>query len=171
MREDPTETTVSGPVILPEPEGLPVPKLWAEEPLQAIKPVIKPVIPEKYLDEKTIFHLNPSGRFVIGGHMVMLGLPEGRSSLTLMEAGELMEVVPSLARIPPRWIVAEPTLCGRRQRALWLRALPAAALFRYLMPSECRSHCPCLWTLMAPARSQTRRSWRLSRRISISGPA
>ncbi|KAJ6400906.1 hypothetical protein OIU84_016348 [Salix udensis] len=25
--------------------------------------VIKPVIPEKYLDEKTIFHLNPSGRF------------------------------------------------------------------------------------------------------------
>ncbi|OMO99103.1 S-adenosylmethionine synthetase [Corchorus capsularis] len=29
--------------------------------------VIKPVIPEKYLDEKTIFHLNPSGRFVIGG--------------------------------------------------------------------------------------------------------
>ncbi|KAK1365058.1 hypothetical protein POM88_040619 [Heracleum sosnowskyi] len=29
--------------------------------------VIKPVVPEKYLDEKTIFHLNPSGRFVIGG--------------------------------------------------------------------------------------------------------
>ncbi|XVE73515.1 hypothetical protein DITRI_Ditri11bG0124400 [Diplodiscus trichospermus] len=29
--------------------------------------VIRPVIPEKYLDEKTIFHLNPSGRFVIGG--------------------------------------------------------------------------------------------------------
>ncbi|KAI3931233.1 hypothetical protein MKX01_040150 [Papaver californicum] len=29
--------------------------------------VIKPVIPEKYLDERTIFHLNPSGRFVIGG--------------------------------------------------------------------------------------------------------
>ncbi|CAK9880079.1 unnamed protein product [Sphagnum jensenii] len=25
--------------------------------------VIKPVIPEKYLDENTIFHLNPSGRF------------------------------------------------------------------------------------------------------------
>ncbi|KAJ1439221.1 S-adenosylmethionine synthetase, central domain [Sesbania bispinosa] len=29
--------------------------------------VIKPVIPEKYLDEKTIFHLNPSDRFMIGG--------------------------------------------------------------------------------------------------------
>ena len=37
--------------------------------------VIKPVIPEKYLDENTIFHLNPSGRFVIGG-------PHGDAGLT-----------------------------------------------------------------------------------------
>ncbi|KAH7302428.1 hypothetical protein KP509_23G072300 [Ceratopteris richardii] len=37
--------------------------------------VIKPVIREKYLDEKTIFHLNPSGRFVIGG-------PHGDAGLT-----------------------------------------------------------------------------------------
>ncbi|KAL5563631.1 hypothetical protein UlMin_033378 [Ulmus minor] len=29
--------------------------------------VIKPMIPAKYLDDKTIFHLNPSDRFVIGG--------------------------------------------------------------------------------------------------------
>jgi len=37
--------------------------------------VIKPVIPEKYLDNETIFHLNPSGRFVIGG-------PQGDAGLT-----------------------------------------------------------------------------------------
>lgn len=37
--------------------------------------VIKPVVPEKYLDDKTIFHLNPSGRFVIGG-------PHGDAGLT-----------------------------------------------------------------------------------------
>lgn len=29
--------------------------------------VIKAVIPAKYLDDRTIYHLNPSGRFVIGG--------------------------------------------------------------------------------------------------------
>eukprot|EP00985_Skeletonema_marinoi_P024335 scaffold16836_cov111-Skeletonema_marinoi.AAC.2 len=29
--------------------------------------VVKPVVPEKYLDDKTIYHMNPSGRFVIGG--------------------------------------------------------------------------------------------------------
>ena len=33
------------------------------------------MVPEKYLDEKTIFHLNPSGRFVIGG-------PHGDAGLT-----------------------------------------------------------------------------------------
>lgn len=37
--------------------------------------VIKVVVPAKYLDDKTIFHLNPSGRFVIGG-------PHGDAGLT-----------------------------------------------------------------------------------------
>lgn len=37
--------------------------------------VIKPVIPANYLDDKTIYHLNPSGRFVIGG-------PHGDAGLT-----------------------------------------------------------------------------------------
>ena len=37
--------------------------------------VIKPVVPEKFLDEQTVYHLNPSGRFVIGG-------PDGDAGLT-----------------------------------------------------------------------------------------
>jgi len=37
--------------------------------------VIKPVIPAKYLTDKTVYHLNPSGRFVIGG-------PHGDAGLT-----------------------------------------------------------------------------------------
>ncbi|GAM25240.1 hypothetical protein SAMD00019534_084150 [Acytostelium subglobosum LB1] len=37
--------------------------------------VIKAVIPAKYLDDRTIYHLNPSGRFVIGG-------PQGDAGLT-----------------------------------------------------------------------------------------
>ena len=32
--------------------------------------VIKPVIPAKLMDSRTIFHLNPSGKFIIGGPMV-----------------------------------------------------------------------------------------------------
>lgn len=37
--------------------------------------VIQKVVPEKYLDDKTIYHLNPSGRFCIGG-------PHGDAGLT-----------------------------------------------------------------------------------------
>jgi len=37
--------------------------------------VIKPVVPEKYLKKETVYHLNPSGRFVIGG-------PHGDAGLT-----------------------------------------------------------------------------------------
>ncbi|CAH1770882.1 5610_t:CDS:2, partial [Entrophospora sp. SA101] len=29
--------------------------------------VIKPIIPAKYLTEKTVYHLQPSGKFIIGG--------------------------------------------------------------------------------------------------------
>jgi len=32
--------------------------------------VIKAVIPRQYLDEKTVYHLQPSGKFVIGGPQV-----------------------------------------------------------------------------------------------------
>lgn len=32
--------------------------------------VIKAVVPPKYLDDDTIYHLQPSGRFVIGGPQV-----------------------------------------------------------------------------------------------------
>ena len=32
--------------------------------------VIKTVVPAKYLDENTVYHLQPSGRFVIGGPQV-----------------------------------------------------------------------------------------------------
>jgi S-adenosylmethionine synthetase len=40
-----------------------------------IETIIKPTIPSKYLDDKTIYHLQPSGRFVIGG-------PQGDAGLT-----------------------------------------------------------------------------------------
>ncbi|XP_023219150.1 S-adenosylmethionine synthase-like [Centruroides sculpturatus] len=41
---------------------------------EIMKKVIRTVIPKKYLDEKTIFHINPCGNFVIGGPMGDAGL-------------------------------------------------------------------------------------------------
>ncbi|XP_043912664.1 S-adenosylmethionine synthase [Protopterus annectens] len=40
-----------------------------------LEEVVKSVVPAKYLDEKTIYHLQPSGRFVIGG-------PQGDAGVT-----------------------------------------------------------------------------------------
>ncbi len=35
-------------------------------------PFFQNVIPEKYLDAKTVYHLQPSGLFVIGGPQVLV---------------------------------------------------------------------------------------------------
>ena len=40
-----------------------------------IEKVIKPVVPEELLDSNTIYHINPTGRFVVGG-------PQGDTGLT-----------------------------------------------------------------------------------------
>jgi S-adenosylmethionine synthetase len=32
-----------------------------------IEKIVRPVIPAKYLDENTVYHINPTGRFVRGG--------------------------------------------------------------------------------------------------------
>ncbi len=39
-----------------------------------IDEVIRPVIPSKYLDEETIYHINPTGRFVVGGPQADTGV-------------------------------------------------------------------------------------------------
>merc|ERR1711918_238549 len=40
-----------------------------------LEEVVKKVVPAQYLDENTVYHLNPSGRFIIGG-------PHGDAGLT-----------------------------------------------------------------------------------------
>jgi S-adenosylmethionine synthetase len=42
---------------------------------QVIEHIIKPVMPKRLLDKRTVFHINPTGRFVIGG-------PHGDCGLT-----------------------------------------------------------------------------------------
>jgi S-adenosylmethionine synthetase len=52
-------------------EGIPYAKIKKE----IVDKVIKPVIPKRFLDKKTIYHVNPTGRFVMGG-------PAGDTGLT-----------------------------------------------------------------------------------------
>lgn len=48
-------------------------KISLDELRKAImEKVIKEVIPARYLDDRTIFHVNPCGLFIIGGPQVSL---------------------------------------------------------------------------------------------------
>jgi len=39
---------------------------------QLMDKVVKAVIPRQYIDSQTVFHIQPSGRFVIGGPQVII---------------------------------------------------------------------------------------------------
>lgn len=46
-------------------------KICLDEMRDALKEkVVKSVVPARYLDDSTVYHLQPSGRFVIGGPQV-----------------------------------------------------------------------------------------------------
>jgi S-adenosylmethionine synthetase len=81
--------------------------------------VIKPVVPEKYLTAETIYHLNPSGRFVIGGPHGDAGLTGRKIIIDTTAVGVLTVVVPSLARILPRSIVPLLTRAAGLPRVWW----------------------------------------------------
>lgn len=39
---------------------------------EVMSKVVKAVIPPQYLDDRTIFHINPCGQFVMGGPQVII---------------------------------------------------------------------------------------------------
>uniref|UniRef100_A0A9J8D897 S-adenosylmethionine synthase n=1 Tax=Cyprinus carpio carpio TaxID=630221 RepID=A0A9J8D897_CYPCA len=66
--------------------------------------VIKAVVPAKYLDDKTVYHLQPSGRFVIGG-------PQGDAGVTGRKI-----IVDRSAAYAARWVaksLVKAKLCRR----------------------------------------------------------
>lgn len=60
--------------------------------------VINAVVPAKYLDNKTIYHLQPSGRFVIGGPQVII-----THKLITLENTKPSTLTPILAHLTP-WL-------------------------------------------------------------------
>ena len=54
-----------------------------EEQKTVLQEVIQAVVPSRYLDENTIYHLQPSGRFVIGGPQVNVSKCRGRRGCPL----------------------------------------------------------------------------------------
>jgi len=40
--------------------------------IEILSKVVKPVIPLQYLDKNTVFHINPCGKFIMGGPQVYI---------------------------------------------------------------------------------------------------
>ena len=97
-----------------------------------LKHVIQAVIPAQLLDEDTKYHINPTGRFVIGGPRATPGLPGAKSSSTLTVAWDVTAAARSAARIRRRWIALRLTWRGTLRRILSRRNLrPCEVQFAY----------------------------------------
>lgn len=60
-------------------------KISLDDLRDAIKEkVIKEVIPEKYLDDQTVIHINPCGLFIIGGPQVRFNVTRKRGNVILI---------------------------------------------------------------------------------------
>ena len=68
-------------------------------------------IPKKYLDAETKFHINPCGKFVIGGPMGDAGLT-GRKIIVDTNGGWGAHGEAFSGRTSPRWTGAPPTPPG-----------------------------------------------------------
>lgn len=59
---------------------------------EVMEKVIKAVIPNKYIDEKTTVHINPCGLFIIGGPMVSFMKKSYSNSIIKLCKNEMMHL-------------------------------------------------------------------------------
>src|ERR1017187_4952354 len=113
-----------------------------------IEEIVKKVLPAHLLDKKTVFLINPTGRFVVGG-------PQGDTGLTgrkiIVDSYDGMAAVALAARTRPRWTGARLTWAVTWPRTLSPRAWPRARRFSLPTPLAIPTRFPCASTPLAPA--------------------
>jgi len=105
--------------------------------------IIKPVLPAKWVDKRTKYHINPTGRFVIGGPVGDCGLT-GRKIIATAAAH-------SRARTPPRSTARQPMPRATSRRTSSRQASPSAAKYRCPTPSGWPSRSRSWWRPSARA--------------------
>ena len=124
-----------------------------------LKHVIQATLPASLLDENTKYHINPTGRFVIGGPMGDTGLT-GRKIIVDTYGGMAVTVVArSAARIRRKWIAPPRTWRATLPRTSSPPALPTVPKFSSLTPSASPSRSACWWKHSVLARWSAK-SWR-----------
>ena len=137
-----------------------------------IKQVIEPVLPPDMAHDKIIYHINPTGNFVVGGPHGDAGRDRaGRSSSTPTAAGAATAAAPSAARTPRRSTARPPTWPATSPRTSSPPAWPTAARSSSPTPSASPSRSASTSTPRGPARSPTRQIAELVRKTFPLTPA
>ena len=115
-----------------------VESLTSEDVADLVRPYVKAALPDGWITPKTVWHINPTGKFFIGGPDGDCGLTGRKSSLILMAA----RLRTGAARFPVRIL---PKSIARRlmRRDIWPRTWSRPA-----------------WPIVAPSSFHTPLGWR-----------
>lgn len=116
-----------------------------------VEPYILKALPQGWVNEGTVWHVNPTGKFVIGGPDGDAGLTGRKIIVDTYGGAAPTAAVPSRARIRPRSTVRPPTLPAIWPRTSSPPASPAAPRSSSPTPSAWPSPCRSTSTCTAPA--------------------
>ncbi len=133
---------------------------------EIIQKLVKPTLPRHMLDSKTIYHINPTGRFVVGGPMADTGLT-GRKIIVDTYGGRGRHGGGAFSGKDPTKVDRSAATAPRTS---WPPGWRTSAKCRSATRSAWRNRWRSTWTPRTrpgSPRSASRRSWRSS---SISAP-
>ena len=126
------------------------PDLSSDGVAAIVRPYVVKALPEGWITPKTVWHVNPTGKFYIGG-------PDGDCGLTgrkiIVDTYGGAGAAPSPARIRPRSTARPPTLRAISPRTSSPRASPTAARCSSPTPSASPSRCQSTPICTGPATS------------------
>jgi S-adenosylmethionine synthetase len=137
-------------------------EMTSDQVRDRVEPYVRWALPEGWITERTVWHINPTGKFFIGGPDGDSGLTAARSSSIPMAGRPRMAAAPSPAKIQPKSIAPRPTRRAISPKTSLRRASLSAARCSWRTQSAWRGRCRSTLTPTEPARSP---------RASLRGPS
>ena len=142
------------------------PDMSSAQVRERVEPYVREALPKDWINGKTIWHINPTGKFYIGGPDGDTGLTGRKIIVDTYAARLLTAAALSPEKTRPRSIARQPMLRDISPRTSWPPASPTAAPCSLLTRSGSRGRCRSISTPTAPdrcprtsLRKRSPRSW------------